>query len=163
MKNILIYGVGAILLYLLLKKPVKTMVKLSRGYRNNNPGNIVKTFSNGKQTFWIGEISGSDSRFKTFKNMAFGYRAIFVTLNSYINKGFNTIEKIINRYAPPNENKTSSYVNHVAEMVGVDKDFTIDKSDNVLLLKIVEAISYVENGIKPDKSQILKGYELFIS
>ena len=159
-----IYYIGGLLIVIVLlsvfRKPVKEVVtkKLSRGYRNNNPGNIVKT-----KTKWKGEIASKDKRFKTFINMEYGYRAIFVTLNSYIRKGFNTISKIINRYAPPHENVTSAYVKHVSEETGIPKDEPIEFAETDKIKKIVASISRIENGIKPNLNQIEEGYKLYMT
>lgn len=95
--------------------------------------------------------------------MEYGYRAIFVTLNSYINKGYNTIEKIINRYAPPHENETTSYAATVSRLTGIPQTTPVSFLNPDNIIKIVRAISYVENGIVPDDSQINKGYELYKS
>lgn len=157
--NLLILIVGIALLLLLTRKPIKKA--LSRGYRNNNPGNIVLTFKSGKPFFWTGEIKGTDKRFKKFRSMEYGYRAIFITLRSYIGKGVNTIEKIINRYAPPHENVTSSYVKHVSEETGIPINKVVSMSDISKIKAIVKSISRIENGIKPDVSQIEAGYKLF--
>jgi hypothetical protein len=150
---------GIILLIYLFKKPIaKGLNIMTRGYKNNNFGNIVKTFKNGVQTFWEGEIKGEDERFKTFKNPAFGYRAIFVLLDSYFEKGRNTIEKIISVYAPSNENNTKSYINSVSKITNLQQDEALTKND---FIKIVKAISFVENGIKPNESDILEGFKLY--
>ncbi len=158
---ILIILVGVTLVLLLSKKPIKKA--MTRGYRNNNPGNIVKTFTGDTQTFWTGEIKGDDERFKKFKNMEYGYRGIFIVLRSYMRKGVDTIEEIINRYAPPHENVTSSYVKHVAERTGIPKDQQLSINDVDKVKSIVREISYIENGIKPDLEEIEKGYKLFKS
>jgi len=151
-----------LVLLIIFRKPVKTTVDmakkaLSRGYRNNNPGNIVLT----PGSMWRGEIVGTDKRFKTFSSMEFGYRAIFITLNSYINKGYNTITAIINRYAPPHENETKSYAGTVSRMTGIPETTPVSFLNPDNIIKIVRAISFVENGIEPDMEQIKKGYELF--
>lgn len=156
---ILIFLVGIVLLLFLSKKKIKKA--MTRGYRNNNPGNIVKTFKGDQQTFWTGEIKGDDERFKKFKSMEWGYRAIFIVLRSYIGKGVNTIEKIINRYAPPHENLTSSYARHVSERTEIPLDRVINMSQVTDLKSIVREISYIENGITPDQKEIEEGYRLF--
>lgn len=146
-----------VMVLIFFRKPIKQKVeeKLTRGYRNNNPGNIIKT-----KTPWKGEVEGKDKRFKTFINMEHGYRAIFVLLRGYIDKGFDTIEKIITRYAPPSENATSSYIKHVSERTGIPKDKKLSFADSEAMKKIVAAISFSENGIKPDEQQIEGGYKL---
>jgi hypothetical protein len=158
MKKEYYYIIAGVLILLLFYKRKKIMTEITRGYRNNNFGNIVKTFSKGLQTFWEGEITGTDSRFKTFKNPAFGYRAIFVLLYSYLKKGRNTIEKIISVYAPSNENNTNGYINRVSKLTNLQPDEALTESE---FFKIVAAISEVENGIKPDTNDIKQGFDLY--
>ena len=100
---------------------------MTRGLKNNNPGNIVL---DGR--VWLGEVvPSSDKRFKQFKTRAYGYRAIFVNLAAYIRNGHNTIEKIITRWAPAFENNTASYIAHIAAMAGIPKNRVISTSDHV--------------------------------
>lgn len=160
-ETLLIILVIVVLLLLTTQKKIKKA--MTRGYRNNNPGNIVKTFKGDKQTFWTGEVKGDDKRFKKFKNMNWGYRAIFIVLRSYINKGVNTIEKIINRYAPPHENLTSSYARHVSERTEIPLTEVLSMNDVNKIKSIVREISYIENGITPDQAEIEEGYRLFKS
>ena len=126
------------------------------GYRNNNPGNLVK----GSKPF-LGEVfPGTDKRFRQFQTMDYGYRAAMKVLVNFISSGYNTIEKIITRWAPPVENNTKAYINSVAIQTGIQPNFviTIDQADYIK--KIMAAISRHENGIEPDFRLILKGWEL---
>ena len=68
---------------------------------------------------------------------------------------------IIHRFAPPSENNTVAYINHVAEVLKVDTDDTIDVRDNNTMLKLIKAIILHENGEQPytDK-QILEGIKM---
>lgn len=170
-KNTLLYiiigAAGLWLFWKLNKKPLQQAAKIvtamTRGYKNNNPGNIVLTYnSDGTKRFWTGEIEGDDKRFKKFKSMAYGYRALFALLREYISKGFNTIEKIITRYAPSNENNTSAYISTVVKRVGIPKETAISGSDLVTLTKVVKAISVVENGLPADEIQVNEGLKLLI-
>jgi hypothetical protein len=159
-KYIIILSLFAfIVLLITFRKPIKMEIsKLSRGYKNRNPGNIVLT-----KEKWKGEISGPDKKFKTFINMEYGYRGIFIVLQSYFEKGFNTIEKIINRYAPPSENVTSNYVKFISDKTGIKKDTKIDWYNLPDIKKIVAAISQYENDIVPDPLQIEAGYKLLMT
>lgn len=140
-----------------MRKPINKL--LTRGYRNNNPGNIRLTFdSTGKKTLWNGEIEGKDKDFKTFKSIEYGYRAMFITLRSYISKKYDTIEEIITRYAPSSENNTEAYINSVVNYTGLPRTELIDTEAEQKL--IVAGLSYHENGIKPDTDEIIKGYNL---
>jgi hypothetical protein len=134
---------------------------VSRGYKNNNPGNIRLTYDEqGHKTFWTGEIEGKDKSFKTFKTIEYGYRAMFITLSSYFKKNYNTIELIINRYAPAEDNNNpDSYINTVSKQSGITKDKIIQ--DDEELKKVIAAMSFVENGVHANIDQINKGYQLF--
>jgi hypothetical protein len=164
MKNetIIYIILGFALILFLFRKKVNTALNMTRGYRNNNPGNIRLTYdTKGNKTYWQGEVDGVDKSFKTFKNMYYGYRAIFVTLNSYFSKGVNTIEKIVNRYAPSSENDVEAYIKTLVAFTGKERNEGLLFSDNKTILKLVAAISFHENGVKADESQVTQGYKLY--
>lgn len=78
--------------------------KMTRGLRNRNPGNIRRS-----KTRYLGEVTPScDVAFKQFETMAWGYRAMFVLLDSYRRRGYVTLRQMIARYAPPVENHTKT-------------------------------------------------------
>lgn len=116
---------------------------LPRGIRNNNPGNIRW----GSE--WKGLIVQSkrnDKSFCQFKDAIHGLRAMVKIIFTYQNKyGLKTVESIIHRYAPPNENNTQGYINRVCERLGVLPKQTITLNDTVLE-ELVKAIIAVENG-----------------
>ncbi|MFR4235006.1 MAG: structural protein P5 [Alistipes onderdonkii] len=87
------------------------------GLRNNNPLNIEKTRGGNP---WQGEVVPSkDKRFAQFTTVVYGYRAAFKLLNNYQrNYGLDTIRKMIDRWAPSEENHTDAYVRTVAERSG---------------------------------------------
>lgn len=99
-------------------KPVNT-----RGYRNNNPFNIVKSSAR-----WLGKaVPSKDSRFEQFDSLDLGVRAGVLLLRNYIRKRditgeyINTIRKIINRFAPISENQTEQYIDYVTFCVFGDE------------------------------------------
>ncbi len=126
-----------------------------RGLRNNNPLNI----RHNADTFQ-GEIKGSDKSFKTFSSMAYGYRAAFVTLATYLSRGWNTIEKIITKWAPSNENNTEGYIQTVEKYSGVPCNKELTSADGTDYILIVAAMSFVENGRNADISQVQAGFNL---
>ncbi|GAB1414698.1 hypothetical protein MASR2M117_01040 [Paludibacter sp.] len=92
--------------------------------------------------------------------MPYGYRAAFVTLATYLSRGWNTIETIISKWAPPAENDTENYISSVERWSGIprNKQLTaIDGSDYIL---IVAAMSFVENGQNADISAVQAGFNL---
>lgn len=112
---------------------------MPRGLRNNNVGNIRK--SNQK---WIGKINGTDGSFEQFVSVPHGIRAVFKILQSYHKQGHNTIQKMINRYAPNIENNTQAYIDTVAQRTKIapNKVVALNK-DN--LIELAKAIVLIEN------------------
>jgi hypothetical protein len=112
-----------------------------RGIRNNNPGNIEKSVNNA----WKGSIAGNDTRFETFETMEYGIRALLVILRNYIRKGHNSVELIIKRWAPSNENNTEAYIKAVCNYMDVIRNeelfFILED-----MLPLTKAICKHENG-----------------
>ena len=132
---------------------------MSRGLANRNPGNIRHSASR-----YRGEVRPSrDPSFKEFEAIEWGYRAIFVTLDTYRRKyGLNTIRGMISRWAPPNENHTEAYIRTVSDRTGIAPDTALDTHLALTMIPIVAAISEVENGVKADFQAIERGWELYI-
>ena len=84
-------------------------MKTTIGIRNNNPGNIRK----GEP--WKGlACVQDDPDFCVFKSMHWGVRALVITLRTYVVvHKLHTIEQIIGRWAPTNENHTALYIQFV--------------------------------------------------
>lgn len=116
----------------------------ARGIRLRNPGNLERT-----SEVWHGEIRpGADERFCEFETMAHGCRAIMRTLRTYHKlHGLETVEEIVGRWAPSNENDTTSYALHVASAIGraVDERIPFD-DDPTYYLAIAKAIARHECG-----------------
>jgi hypothetical protein len=126
-----------------------------RGIRNNNPLNI----RHNSDTFQ-GETKGNDKSFKTFSTMPYGYRAGFVTLHTYLTRGWNTIEKIITRWAPPSENNTQAYILTVVKYSGVAADEVLTAKSGDKYILIVLAMSFMENGRNADIADVKAGFSL---
>lgn len=132
--------------------------KEPRGLRNCNPGNIR---INGD--LFKGELRPSrDSQFKTFISMGYGYRAMFKTLDTYIRRyRLDTVEKIIARWAPMNENNTSAYIRLVEKYSGIPRDKVVSTDDANGMCAIVAAMSRVENGVQASMPEVERGWRLF--
>lgn len=132
---------------------------MSRGLRNCNPGNIRHSRSK-----FVGEVRPSqDSAFKQFETMAYGYRAMFVLLDSYHRRyGLTTIRQMISRWAPPVENHTEAYIRLVAERSGIDAEATLDTQREQDMIPVVAAMSEVENGKKALREDVEAGWRLFV-
>lgn len=98
--------------------------RMPRGVRNNNPGNIDKGSP------WQGLVNNpKEERFCTFKDAAFGIRAIVMTLITYYDKRkardgskIDSIKEVIERWAPENENDTIAYSNQIARVLAISPD-----------------------------------------
>lgn len=131
--------------------------ELPRGLRNNNPGNIRRN-----SDVFQGEVNPSrDKEFKQFKTAAHGYRAMFKILSNYYNKyRLNTIRKMINRWAPPEDgNHTEKYIKTVSDYSGIPADDLLS-FDREQMIRIVAGMSKVENGREADMSDVIAGWGL---
>ncbi len=128
-----------------------------RGLRNCNPLNI--RISTDK---FLGEIQPSkDKQFKQFKSNAYGYRAGFRILLTYITRyRINTLRGMLHRFAPMSENATEKYIETVSKRAAVDPEEQIRTIDKEALIRIVAAMSYVENGVEADMSEVIDGWLL---
>ena len=118
--------------------------RVPRGIRNNNPGNIEFGTYARRQ----GATKG-DGRFAIFDTPEEGFQAAENLVKSYGSRGINTIEKIVNRWAPPSENNTGAYINQVVRRTGLPKDTPLDLNNPDIVRKIVNAKVWVENGQNP--------------
>jgi hypothetical protein len=129
-----------------------------RGLDNNNPGNIRTT----PGLTYNGEILPStDPAFKQFKSRAYGYRAMFVLLRAYLRNGFDTIAKVISRYAPSSENPTEIYISFISKATGIDRSKILSYDQPADMIALVKAISAFENGVKAVDQEVQDGYNLF--
>ena len=146
---------------------------LPRGYRNNNPLNIRYN----KYNSWKGKVepnTDANNAFEQFVTMPYGYRAALYLLRKYIKSyGCDTISKIIQKWAPPTENNTQAYIDHVVSFIrqlgtNVTATTSVSPTDKDLLCKLAYAMSIVENGNTaatraaglPDMEIIKQGYSL---
>jgi len=113
---------------------------------NNNPGNIRTSPTN-----WNGEVTEPGEEFERFSDMHMGIRASARILITYGKKyGIDTINKIIDRYAPPEDNNpnNANYTRHVSNGSGFGVDEKIDLTDPEVLMKLMRPIFQFENGHK---------------
>lgn len=115
-----------------------------RGVRNNNPGNLIIT-----SIPWQGKIpkvQNTDKKFEQFINLEFGIRAQLKDIIHDINKGKNTVKKLISEYAPSNENDTTAYINSVCKSINVTPNQPLTIINVQFLLNLSRAIYKVELG-----------------
>ena len=142
--------------------------KMTRGMKNNNPLNIRRTADR-----WQGiAATQTDAEFVQFESMDYGYRAAWKLLDTYYHRLTSagkrfTVENIIGRWAPPNENDTAAYVRTVLLLSGIGGQENLLPPENVegygRLARLLSAMTCVECGIrmnKVDTVAVFKGYIL---
>ena len=133
---------------------------LPRGYRNNNPLNIRINNKNN----WQGKVTpNTDGEFEQFTSMAYGFRAAFVLIRKYINNdGLTTVQAIIGKWAPNNENNTAGYISFVCGSTGFLPNTVINPYNQEQMGKLVYAMAIVENGYAPNWYDVNSGWNLYI-
>ena len=134
---------------------------ISRGIRNNNPLNIRRS-----KDQWQGlRAVQTDPSFCQFETLEYGWRAAFklLTRTYYHTYRLFTIRAIINKWAPPNENKTEAYIKNVSRLTGIGPDESIgipsDKPARWMMLGIAMAIQ--ENGMESiDYFAMMRGWAM---
>ncbi|CDM42403.1 structural protein [Ectopseudomonas oleovorans] len=125
-----------------------------RGIRNNNPGNIDYNPRNN----WQGQLPRDvkiEPRFACFDTAFNGIRALAKLLVNYRKiHGLRTVEGLISRWAPSNENDTKAYAHAVAAHLGVPIQAGIHL-DQDTLEKLVTAIIRHENGQQPYSAELI--------
>lgn len=122
------------------------------GLRINNPLNIRFSIMN----TWKGQI-GFEKGFCKFDTLEHGFRAALVLLCNYHRKGYDSIEKIVTRWAPPSENNTKAYIAACCDDVFercdngsihyLDRDERLTSYDQIF--KLAAAMCRMEVGINP--------------
>lgn len=147
-KYIVLGGIAA----LVLMGGKKVIESKSRGIRNNNPGNLVKTTD-----AWKGKVphaQNTDGHFEQFIKPEYGIRAMFIDIKGDITKRQqNTVRKLISSYAPKHENNTAAYIAVVTKAIGKGADTLLTANDYFPLIK---AIIKHENGEQPYSDETIK-------
>lgn len=128
------------------------MARPARGERNNNPGNI----RHGSK--WQGlSAQQTDKDFCQFVSPEYGIRAIYKLLQTYQKKyELDSIESIIDRHAPPNENNTAGYIYRAARDIGVSVNEPINVSSKPVAIALATAIVGVELGYQPYSPKVFE-------
>lgn len=101
--------------------------------------------------------AGGFARFNTVED---GARAAVINLNTYYNRGLDTINEIISSWAPSTENDTQNYINIVASKMHKDPNEHINIKDAKTIEDLLHAMAKVEIGKDIDRSIIREGIKL---
>ena len=120
---------------------------------SNNPGSI-RPLAGGQM--WQGQIGVTEKasgKFCVFEDMPHGVRAMIRLWRTYQQKRLakdgteiDTVTDIVHRWAPPNENATSDYVNFVLKNTGIKRGTIVDSQDWEICLKLLRAFIIMEQG-----------------
>ena len=111
--------------------------------KHNNPLALIQPVPSN----WQGLQGSTASGFLIFQTPVWGVRAGFINLvNTYLNKGRNTIEKIFPVYAPKGHggNDPEAYIKRVVSLTGIARNEVVSTREQ--LKKIGWAIHIVEEG-----------------
>ena len=125
MSNVAILLIGAALLL------------TAKSKKSNNPLNIEWRASND----WDGQ-TGKRGRFATFSTPDYGLRAAIKLLNNYLGNGYDTITKVVTKWAPPHENPTAKYIAFVSQKSGIHPNQRLYATD---VLKIIKPMAKFES------------------
>jgi hypothetical protein len=127
---------------------------LTRGFRNNNPGNLEYG------TPWQGVIGHDEQGYAIFgpwrqlTAIQAGIRAMGKDLLAKMARGLNTVRAIVAVYAPVSENPTEQYTYSVASEMNVGKDDPLGPEN---LYDLVSAMIYFENGQHASTVDLITG------
>lgn len=139
------------------------MSVVTRGIRNNNPGNIDYNPRNP----WLGQLDHDpliERRFARFDTPENGIRALAKLVLAYRGKdgmpkvgaaGIDTVREIINRWAPGHENDTDAYIRAVAARLNVAADAPLNVHSPQILTGLVVGIIHHENGYVPYAEHVI--------
>ncbi len=122
------------------------MSETPRGLRNFNPLNVERHDG----VVWQGQSRRQrDKRFITFEHPVFGIRCAVIVLLNYEKRGINTPRKIVQTWAPANENDVGAYVDHITKISSIPHNMTIHlRNSPAELGSLIEAMAWHECGVQ---------------
>ena len=119
--------------------PIVGPGRLPLGLRQNNPGNLRSWGSN--------PVENGFARFGTPEA---GLSAMAQQIGLYGNRdGLHSINGILGKYAPPNENNTGAYAAAVSKDTGFDPSAQLNTNDPKVLAPLLSAMVKHEQGRQP--------------
>lgn len=121
------------------------------GVARNNPFDIMYD----RSIPWLGEIKPKSGRgLLAFDTAIRGIRAGMKDAHTkvYVDK-LDTLETLISKFAPPNENDTAQYIANVREWLGMKPKQKLDLSTRDRLVAYAKAINRQEVGYKDEDTK----------
>lgn len=105
-----------------------------------------------------GELK-TTGKFKVFINQTYGVRAALKIIYTYITKyHLITVADIINRWAPPSENDTKSYILFVCDQAKLRPDSLV--SSKTTFLSLIHAMALIESNTNLTNKCLLDAWNL---
>ena len=88
-------------------------------------------------------------RFVSFEQPVFGIRCAAIVLLNYEKRGINTPRKIVQTWAPANENDVGAYVDHITKISKIPANMPIHlRNSPAELGALIEAMAWYEIGVQ---------------
>lgn len=105
--------------------------------RFNNPANL-------RAASGYGTANTKSGKFAVFPTLDEGVLAAAKQPQLYGSRGIDNIHDIVGKWAPPNENNTQAYIQHVVKATGRSESESLNLGDPKLLAKLISAMSVKE-------------------
>ena len=103
---------------------------------------------------WQG-MTGAKKGFVEFENREYALRAWLILMRTYRRRyGCRTVEQIVTRYAPPNENDTARYISYCRGQVKLSAG--VELSDLKQYARLAAAMARMETNTVLDEDYILE-------
>lgn len=144
-----------LMLFGLLAAGAGVYVYETRGFRNNNPGNLRYGVP------WVGVVGQDADGYAIFDKLEHGIRAMGVDLLTKIGRGVNTLAAIITVYAPPSDNNpTAEYIDRVSAWTDLDPYQILTRAD---MPTVAAAMIRFENGHRAPDYEFTQGMNMALT
>ena len=118
--------------------------------KNNNPANIRQTPDVKESQQFFGTMGYDKGGFNIFQDKDMGTRALFRDLQTKANKGNNTVEGMVEKFAPASDNNNLEiYKKNILNKTGLKPTDVVDTPEKIMSLG--KAIAKQETGTDLDK------------
>ena len=128
--------------------------------KNNNPLKL-------RRTGWIWQglaPQQTDPEMYQFCNTVYGYRAAFITIRKLVwRRNRNTVAKVLTEWDPDAEGSDQElYTARVCALTGLSPNDILNPLDANQMIPLVGAISRIENNERPQMSDIVAAWRIYM-
>lgn len=130
--------------------------KMTMGEWYHNPLNIRKTSDS-----WQGQTNQkTNDAFCKFCANLYGYRAAFIIIFRYFERGHETVEDIIRTWAPPTENNVENYLNYVCRLGIIKRTSHLCAEDKWELTHLITQMAWFESNVIADQDVVRRAFDM---